>query len=230
MSPFQSRFSLSYLRPRLVAAVALCAVGCAATEPAVFPTASELPKKHRHPDGVALDLASTPPPTRERAASDEGLCTLRTPLGVDVAVGTVALLFQRIVREDTDGLDQVFTRDAVAAVAQGATMGGGMSQTPSYSLWWGNRFHKLDYTKLAGETIYRESELEVYRAEDLKTASAPASMRIDGMGETDVVIRVPIATARIGQDRLFGDELILWLRREGETYKIYRSLEDFQLQ
>jgi hypothetical protein len=230
MSLSQSRSSPSYPRPRLVVAIVLFCAGCATTEPALFATASELPTKHRHPDGVALDLASAPPPTRERAASDEGLCTLRTPLGVDVAVGTVALLFQRILREDTDGLDQVFTRDAVAVLAQGATMGGGMSQTPSYSLWWGNRFHKLDYTKLAGETIYRESELEVYRSEDLKTAAAPSSLRIDGMGETDVVIRVPIATARIGQDRLFGDELVLWLRREGETYKIYRSLEDFQLQ
>ena len=52
---------------------------------------------------------------------------------------------------------------------------------------------------------------------------------IPTLGPTDVLIRVPIATSHVGSDRLFGDEIIFWLRREGDRYKIYRTLEDFQL-
>jgi hypothetical protein len=206
------------------------AIGCSRVEPSTFPTSGTLPSAHRHPDGVALDLLSSPPDARERASSEDALVTLRTPLGTDVALATIALLFQRIAHEDADGLDQVFTRDAVSVTAQPGPSMGMNSSAPPYAAWWSSRFHKLDYTKLAGETIYREAEVEIYRAEDMRAGVALPSVRAEGLGETDVVARIPIATARIGQERLLGDEMILWLRREGDTFKIYRTLEDFQLQ
>ena len=53
--------------------------------------------------------------------------------------------------------------------------------------------------------------------------------RIEALHENDVVIRLPILTPRIGQDRLFGEEMIFWLRRDNDRYRIYRILEDFQL-
>jgi hypothetical protein len=95
--------------------------------------------------------------------------------------------------------------------------------------FWQGRFRKLDYTKLAGEPIYREAELSIFRPEDaLDTLPSPA-VRPEALGENDVVIRVPILTPRVGADRLFGDEMILWMRREGDRYKIYKVMEDFQL-
>ena len=54
-------------------------------------------------------------------------------------------------------------------------------------------------------------------------------MRSEPLGDDDVVIRAPIITTHAGADRLFGDEIIFWLRRDGDRYKIYRILEDFQL-
>ena len=44
-----------------------------------------------------------------------------------------------------------------------------------------------------------------------------------------MVVRVPILTPHVGAERLFGDEMVLWLRRDGDRYRIYRVLEDFQL-
>ena len=212
-----------------VAAVLLfcCAAGCGGVTAAEFPTSPELPTERRRPDGVAIDPASAPPPAAERAASGDGLVTLRTPLGVDVAVAAVAEFFRRVVLEDGDGLGDLFTRDALA-IAPGSS--GGQGQTPSAGLWWEQRFRRLDYGKLTGEPLYRESEVEVYRGEDVLEASPHPAIQTETLDENDVIIRVPIITARVGADRLLGDEILVWLRRDGARFKIYRLLEDFQLQ
>ena len=43
------------------------------------------------------------------------------------------------------------------------------------------------------------------------------------------MVRVPILTTHVGAERLFGDEILLWLRRDGDRFRIYRVQEDFQL-
>ena len=191
-----------------------------------FPTSAEFPIERRRPDGVAIDPASAPPPAADRAAVGDGLVTLRTPLGVDVAVAAVAEFFRRVVLEDGDGLSALFARDALAI----SPNPGGQSQTPSASLWWEQRFRRLDYSKLAGEPLYRESEVAIYRGEDALEDSPHPAIQTETLDENDFIVRVPIITARVGADRLLGDEIILWLRREGARFKIYRLLEDFQLQ
>jgi hypothetical protein len=184
-------------------------------------------KPQRRPDGVAIDPISAPPAARERASAADGLVTLRTPLGADRALATVEELFRKVVVEDGEGLETVFTRDAVAIT--GAPPGGGPGQTPLAMLFWQGRFRKLDYTKLAGEPIYREAEIQIFRAEDSVEALPHPAVRPEALGDNDVVLRVPILTTRIGAERLFGDDLVLWMRRDGERYRIYRVLEDFQL-
>ncbi|MCC6556262.1 MAG: hypothetical protein IT372_25155 [Polyangiaceae bacterium] len=212
----------------LACAALLCALaGCTAAPVADFPTAAELPTDRRRPDGVAIDPASAPPPAADRGVAADGLVTLRAPLGVDVAVAVVAEFFKRVVLEDGDGLSALLTRDALA-IAPGS--GGGQGQTPSAGLWWEQRFRRLDYGKLAGETIYRDAEVELYRGEDVLEASPHPAIQTDALDEDDVIVRVPIITARIGADRLLGDEIVIWLRRDGMRFKIYRLLEDFQLQ
>jgi hypothetical protein len=52
----------------------------------------------------------------------------------------------------------------------------------------------------------------------------------DGLDPSDLVVVVPIMTPRIGQVRLLGDEMVLFLRRVEGEYKIYRMLEEFSLQ
>jgi hypothetical protein len=191
-----------------------------------FPTAPEVSGERRRPDGVAIDPASAPPPAMDRATAGDGLVTLRTPLGIDLAVGAVAEFFKRIALEDSEGLGALLTRDALAITPSA----GGQGQTPSAGLWWEQRFRRLDYGKLSGEPIYRESEIEIYRAEDVLEASPHPAVQTQALDENDVIIRVPIVTARVGADRLLGDEIVIWLRRDGARFKIYRLLEDFQLQ
>jgi hypothetical protein len=167
---------------------------------------------------------SAPPAPRDRASAADGLVTLRTPLGVDRAVAVVEELFRKVVLEDGDGLDALFTRDPIATT--GAPSGG---PTQSALLFWQGRFRKLDYTKLAGEPIYREAELQIFRADDTLDALPHPAVHPETLVEGDVVVRVPILTTRVGAERLFGDEMILWMRRDGDRFRIYRALEDFQL-
>lgn len=193
-------------------------------------------RARRKPDGVAIDSISAPPPARDRAEAAEGLVTLRTPLGVDRAVAAVEELFRKIVVEDGEGLESLFTRDALQVSSASPAAGAG--QTPQALLFWQGRFRKLDYTRLAGELVYRDAELHIYRAEDALDAPLHPAIHLDTLSPSaasgafvgnEVVVRVPILTPRLGADRLFGDELILWLRRDGDRYRISRVLEDFQL-
>jgi hypothetical protein len=184
-------------------------------------------KIRRHPDGVAIDPISAPPPPRDRATVGEGLVTLRTPLGVDRALATVDELFRKIVLEDSEGLEAVFTPQAVSVTS--APPGGGPPGSANALPFWQGRFRRLDYTKLAGEPLYREAEIQIFRPDDTPDALPHSAVRPESLGENDVVLRVPVLTTRIGAERLFGDELVLWMRRDGERYRIYRVLEDFQL-
>jgi hypothetical protein len=189
---------------------------------AIGPTDADRPR--RHPDGVAVDPVSPPPGPRDRASSADGLVTLRTPLGVDRAVVVIKELFHAVVLADGEALDALFTRDPVATTS--APSGG---PTQSALFFWQNRLRKHDYSKLAGEPIYSEGELQVFRAGDSLDALPHLAVHPEALGEGDVVVRVPILAARVGADRLFGDEVIVWMRRDGDRYRIYRVLEDFQL-
>jgi hypothetical protein len=205
---------------------AFAAVLLVACTPSEFPVAADIDGGTRRPDGVAIDPALELPDPRHRGGSDQGLLTLRAPLGPDVALGTVAALFKRIVREDVESLGPLFTREVHVVNGSGTSA----QQTSAAAAWWEPRFKKLDYGRLAGELIYRESDVELYRGDD-ELIQAPAAVlrTADTLEETDVVVRVPILTPRVGADRLLGDEMILWLRRDGDRYKIYRVVEDFQL-
>jgi hypothetical protein len=146
---------------------------------------------------------------------------------MEQAFSTIQTFFQGIVAEDADLVATMLTRDALIT---NPSSSGGPGGSPSAPLFWSHRFRKLDYTKLAGEVVYRENELDVYRAGDELSLSPHPAVRTDALNAGDVVIRVPIATPRLGTERLFGDEMIVWLRRTNDEYKIYRLFEDFAVQ
>jgi len=224
MIPSSNPFKASLCCLALFVAGALV-LGCGSSR-ASFATASELPEGPRKPDGVAVDPASAPPKPRDVATTEGGLVTLRTPLGVEQAIETVSRFFQSIVAEDTDALEVLFTRDALAINASG---GGPMGSSASATLFWTQRLRRLDYTKLAGEVLFREAELEVYRSDDALEAKPHPSIRAEALSPSDVVVRVPVVTSRVGSDRLLGEEMLLWLRRDADKFRIYRVLEDFQM-
>lgn len=213
--------------PLLLAALVGCSLlGCGRGGPASFPTTAELTDERRRPDGVAIDPASAPPPPANQADVEDSVVTLRTPLGIGAALDVVDEFFRRVVAEDSEALSELLTRDALAI----HTGSGGSGQPPSAGLWWEQRFRRLEYGKLAGEPVYRESELQIFRAEDVLATPQHPAIQPETLDDQDVVIRVPITTARVATDRLLGDEIIVWLRRDGPRFRIYRLLEDFQLQ
>jgi hypothetical protein len=202
--------------------------GCGAQSDPLLRTATDLPEQRRHPDGVAVDPSSAPPAAKDTATTSDGLVTLRTPVGLDTALASIQTFFEAVLAEDPDVLGSVLTRDAM--VTNPTLAAQGPMGSPNAALFWAHRFRRLDYTKLAGEAIYHENDLEVYRAGDDVNLSPHPSVRVEALNAGDVVIRVPIVTPRAGTDRLFGDEIVVWLRRTGNEYKIYRLLEEFQVQ
>jgi hypothetical protein len=205
----------------------LLVLGLSGCAPALVDAAAPARRK---PDGVAIDPISAPPAARDHAEAADGLVTLRAPLGVDRAVAAVEELFRKIVVEDGDGLESLFTPNALQVSSASPSAGPG--QTPKAVLFWQGRFRKLDYTRLGGEIVYREAELQIFRAEDAVDVPPHPAIRpevLAALSGDEVIVRVPILTPRVGADRLFGDELVLWLRRDGDRYRISRVLEDFQL-
>ncbi|MEZ4297811.1 MAG: hypothetical protein R3B70_22840 [Polyangiaceae bacterium] len=233
MSPRSSSSSsgTSPSRPlfRPVAALAplaaALAMGCAAASPSVFPTGEDGPRVRR-PDGVVIDPESAPPAPKDRAGTDDGMMTLRSPLGPEVAVETVRELFRRVVARDVDDLSELFTHNAQPL--SGAPGGYGVPDRAWD--WWVQRSRRLDYTKLAGEVLFRESDIEIFRAQDAVDPPPHPAIRTDALDDSDVILRVTMLAGTSGTDRYFGDTVVFWLRRDGDTYKIYRQLEDFQLQ
>lgn len=206
-------------------------IGCLACGPQpdqALHTATDLPEQRRRPDGVAVDPSTAPPAAKDTASTGDGLVTLRTPVGIETALVTIQTFFRAVVEEDPDGLASVLTRDALTS--NPTMMAASPNGSPNAALFWAHRFRRLDYSKLAGEVVYRENELEVYRAGDALNLSPHPAVRLDALNAGDIVIRVPIATPRVGTDRLLGEEILVWMRRTGNEYKIYRLLEDFQVQ
>ncbi len=202
------------------------ALGCGAATPALFPTGEDGARGPRRPDGVVIDPESAPPAARDRAPAEDGMVTLRSPLGPEVAVETVRELFRRIVARNMESLSELFTTNAQPLTS----VPGGYGVPDKVWDWWLQRSRRLDYTKLSGEVLFRESDIEIFRASDAIESPPHPAIRTESIDESDVILRVTMLAGTNGTDRYFGDTIVFWLRRDGDTYKIYRQLEDFQLQ
>jgi len=208
-------------------------MGCGAQAASSFPTASSLPTSERRPYAVAVDFPTEPPRTRDRAEVSEGVVTLRTPLGIDAAYGTVRAFFRAVVQEDTTALGALFVSQALTQDlgTQGPSKPNQPPRTREALNFWTQRFRQHEYQQLAAEVIYREPDIETYRVGQIQ--SLPAALRqglgpsASTMAETDVVLRVPIITTGIRSERLLGPELYFWLRRVEDRYVINYLAEPF---
>ncbi len=189
-----------------------------------FPTATSLPDDERQPDGIAVDLSSEPPPLRDRAQSSDVLVTLRTPLGIDVAKAVVRRFFDSVTREDMAAMQSLVRFSAVVQDTRSRSRG---PRSHGLVTLWRRRFAKRDHQALASRVIYREADVTVFHGAAVDTL--PLEVKYldpsDATEPSDVVLKVPIATPIIKSERLFGDELYFWLRRDGDRYQIYRMAE-----
>lgn len=183
----------------LASVLVLCAVagvasGCAAP----METISELPKAPRRPDGVVLDPPLASPPVEDARAADQPLRTLRQPLDGKLIEELVRAYFRAWSREDADALAGLLTPDAAPLVRGGPAIVDGFR----------TRIRTYEYQRIAGLEPARFDRLERLGHGDLALGARPSTMR-----EGDVLVRVPVLVARVGGDPLFGETLVLLVRR-----------------
>lgn len=172
-------------------------------------TATELPRTPRRPDGVAIDPPPALPPAADRAPAT-GVVALREPPADKDVEEVVRAYLRAFEREDIVALRRLLAQDA-APIGRA----GGRQQLVEL---WTTRIKSFEYQKLAGAEIARYSLIERHTYETLGTPGAPS--RPPEMRPGDVYVRVPIATPRVGSEQLFGEVLVLLLRREDGRLKI----------
>ncbi|WP_394850299.1 hypothetical protein LZC95_22930 [Pendulispora brunnea] len=174
-------------------------------------TAPETPSEPRRPDGVVLDPPAAIPLATDRAGA-RGVVALREPLGDDAMFDVVRAFVSAFQREDADALIGLLTFDAVLLDAKGTKSRSAIVDG------WRARFRNLDYSKLVGTEVIDLDAIERYTAQNASSANVPA--RPAEMREGDVLLRIPVAAARVAGERYFGDVITMVLRREGERYRI----------
>ena len=155
-----------------------------------------------------------PPPAMPSVverADTRGVIALREPLGGDALREVVLAVADAWQRESVEQLMALLTNDAgpLEARSRGRAT---LAET------WRQRMHAHEYRRLAGMTLVRVERIERYRWEDLSTPDSPP--RPPEMHTDELYVRVPLEVTRIAGERLFGQELLLLLRREEGKYKI----------
>lgn len=206
--------------PILVAGIVLCACS-AGTRPLTFPSAAALPDEPRRAPGVAIDPPPGLPTAGDIGNPAQGVVVLKAPPDVARARQTVREFFRAVVDENPDAVDALV--DPKAWVQTGSQ---GRQLARSF---WRLRLSRLDYSTLAGQLVYRPSEVETYRASDSVRLGPARRLVITPSGD-DVAVRVVIDNPRNGKTRLFGDEIVFLLHPDANAYLITEMSEDFQIQ
>lgn len=173
---------------------------CAASGPG-FETVTTLPKPARHPAGTDVEPGTTLPAAERRGTTAAGLVVLETPADPNAARAVVSAFFHAVVDESPHALSAVLTPNA--------RMQNGARREGAASVWSG-RFARFDYRSLAGESLYRESDIQVTEEEH------------------DLLLRVPLSVAWGSRPRMLGDEFTFRLVPSGASFLIDEIVEDYR--
>lgn len=189
--------------------IALSLVVAACGGSGALETATEMPKAPRRPDGVVLEPPPALPTAQDKSAAS-GVVALREPLADKDVEEIVHAYIRAFEREDIEALRQLLAQEAT-------TLGraGGRQQLLEL---WATKMKNFEYQRLVGVEVARVSQLEKHTFETLGQPGAP--LRPPEMRPGDLYVRVPIVTPRVGTEQLFGDVLVLLLRREDGRLKI----------
>ena len=198
--------------------------GCDRRNAAEFPTRSAHEDEERRAAGIAVDLTSPPPPSQDRAATQDTIVALRAPLGLEAAHDTVGHFFEAVVAEDISALSDLVQNETQV---QDTRSSPSAKVHPATTLWR-QRFQKREYQAMAGQLVYRNADVGTYRGDQIE--ELPLAIRYlssnDDVRPNDLVLHVPIITHSLRSERLFGDDIFFWLRRRGSRYVIYRMAEE----
>ena len=150
-------------------------------------------------------------PSVSDRAEARGVVALREPLADKDVEDVVRAYLRGFEREDESGLLSLLAQEATSLGRPGSTR----QQLVEI---WRTKIKSFEYQRLAGLEIARLSQIERHTYETLGIPGAPA--RPPSMRPGDLYVRVPIVTPRIGSEQLFGDALVLLLRREDGRLKI----------
>lgn len=175
---------------------------------AVAPTQSEVEGRAAHetarqPDAVVVD----PPPSWPSAVARveaRGVVALREPAGNAAVTDLLQAFVDGWEHESIDALVALLAPDAVAI--DGAEHG-----HASLIDTWRQRLRARDYGRLAGTEVVRPDRIQRWAWDELGTPDTPA--RPPSMRPSDVLVRVPLEVTRVGGERVFGDVMMLVLRR-----------------
>lgn len=197
-------------------------LGCSSRELEASTHAPATPAELRpRPPGLAVDPIFSLPSATSEAKSDHGLLVLTTPADVDSARATIRRFFGAVLREEGKELGALFEDQASVILDKSG------KRSPA-GPWWQQRLARLDYTAAAGVEVYRDSRIETYCPEDIARLDR-VRLALLPLGNTDLVVRVPIETPRVARTRLFGDEIWFVLRPGPSGYRIVQMQEYFEL-
>jgi hypothetical protein len=184
----------------------------------------------RRPDGVSIDPPAALPPPVDQAGAGEAVVTLRTPIGSDAALELLHAYVLAILGEDLPAMRALHTEDAAFV---SAPPGQPPRAVTGASNVWERRFGRLDYGVLAGTVLVREGEATVRKIPEGVEPVLPAAGDDEGappsLRGAELVVRAPIATSRAGGQSLMGSELVLYLRRDGGSWRVSAVVEDFAI-
>jgi hypothetical protein len=169
-----------------------------------------MPKSPRRPDGVALEQPPALPTAADRAPAT-GVVALREPLADKDVEEIVRAYLRAFEREDDKALELLLASEA-------APLGRPGTNRIHLVELWRTKIRNFEYQRLAGLEVARISQIEKHTYDLL--GQPGAQPRPPEMKPGDLYVRVPIVTPRIGSEQLFGDILVLLLRREDGRWKI----------
>lgn len=191
------------------------------------------PDAPRRPDGVSLDKAPSWPQPDSDASATDGVATLRTPLGTDAALELLHAYVRAIVTEDATAMRALHTSDATFV---SSPVGQPSRAWPGIVNIWERRFARFDYGALEGSVVVREADAQVRRLRSPEEGMPQVSPVADDEPPppmpargAEVLVRAPVATSRVGGLPLLGSELVLYMRRQGDSYRVSAVVEDFAL-
>jgi hypothetical protein len=200
-------------------ALALC-LSCAGQRPAAATRAAsaQSPAPRRAPGVAELRSQVLPEPTRVGNSREQWLA-LRAPPASALALDAVRDFLRATVNEALERMDPLLAAQAFVDTSSG--------RQPARAFWQ-SRFTVLDYTELRGQLLFREADLETFRADDLARLPTLRKLPIE-LAADEIAVKVPIRVSWAGRARLFGDELLFRLQPAGGRYEIAQIAEDFRL-
>jgi len=141
-----------------------------------------------------------------------GFVALREPLPPSAALAAISQLCRAISAESTDELAKILTPDAWLTVQN--------ERRPALSTWTA-RFARLPY-----QLVPCEQMLDLFH---ISLSNAGASERLSSsraLAEgADWVATVPVLRKEYNGERLFGAQLLVGLRRQGDDYRVTGMLD-----